>query len=52
MAQLAFVLEAQTELVQSKLLAWVLMTLAFRVAHFAFFYCTDVLLLTWEIVFV
>nr|KAE8932942.1 hypothetical protein PF009_g17049 [Phytophthora fragariae] len=31
---LAFVLETQTELIQSKLLTWVTMTLAFRVVHF------------------
>ncbi|KAG2914176.1 hypothetical protein PC116_g3476 [Phytophthora cactorum] len=31
---LAFVLETQTELIQSKLLGWVTMTLAFRVVHF------------------
>ncbi|RLN65951.1 hypothetical protein BBJ28_00017497 [Nothophytophthora sp. Chile5] len=32
--QLAFVLETQMELIQSKLMAWVLMTMAFRVVHF------------------
>ncbi|RLN89612.1 hypothetical protein BBJ28_00022837 [Nothophytophthora sp. Chile5] len=32
--QLAFVLETQTELIQSKLMTWVLMMLAFRVVHF------------------
>ncbi|GMF38394.1 unnamed protein product [Phytophthora fragariaefolia] len=31
---LAFVLETQMELIQSKLFAWVTMTLAFRVVHF------------------
>ncbi|POM73232.1 Hypothetical protein PHPALM_9936 [Phytophthora palmivora] len=31
---LAFVLETQTELIQSKLLGWMTMTLAFRVVHF------------------
>ncbi|OWZ21015.1 hypothetical protein PHMEG_0004509 [Phytophthora megakarya] len=31
---LAFVLETQTEFIQSKLLGWVTMTLAFRVVHF------------------
>jgi len=31
---LAFVLETQVELIQSKLLTWVLMTMAFRVVHF------------------
>ncbi|ETL99943.1 hypothetical protein L917_03291 [Phytophthora nicotianae] len=31
---LAFVFETQTELIQSKLLGWVTMTLAFRVVHF------------------
>ncbi|RLN97435.1 hypothetical protein BBJ28_00022659 [Nothophytophthora sp. Chile5] len=33
--QLAFVLETQMELIQIKLMAWVLMTMAFRVVHFA-----------------
>ncbi|RLN27119.1 hypothetical protein BBJ28_00022595 [Nothophytophthora sp. Chile5] len=32
--QLAFVLETQMELIQSKLMTWVLVTMAFRVVHF------------------
>ncbi|EGZ20399.1 hypothetical protein PHYSODRAFT_411258, partial [Phytophthora sojae] len=32
--QLAFVLESQAELIQSKLLAWVFLTMTFRVAQF------------------
>ncbi|RLN27118.1 hypothetical protein BBJ28_00022596, partial [Nothophytophthora sp. Chile5] len=32
--QLAFVLETQMELIQSKLMTWALMTMAFRVVHF------------------
>eukprot|EP00644_Phytophthora_capsici_P019646 jgi/Phyca11/133656/e_gw1.623.2.1 len=34
MHHLAFVLETQTELIQTKWIAWVTMTLAFRVVHF------------------
>ncbi|KAE8964037.1 hypothetical protein PF005_g25015 [Phytophthora fragariae] len=31
---LSFVLETQTELIQSKLFAWIMLTMAYRVAHF------------------